>query len=458
VVRRPLVRGLLSASLAFALVAAAASGTAFSINSVQGPPLTAGAAGAVGSEPCTGAYDITWTVSSGSIVGVRAERIAPSTSSDPGLLYCADMPYAILVADAADVEVVPGVFDFSHPSWTVEWTGVTDATTGSIDASSTAPASGSLLLEVGTAVQLAIGPDPSGLPGAAPAVQVACEELASGGAESQVAIDEDEYCLFVFDQVGTATFTVLRSIDVEYLVVAGGGGGGNTLGGGGGAGGLLTNVGGTALTLAPGTVTVEVGAAGLGSQSRIERAQNGGDSKFGSVVATGGGGGGSFANFVNAAQRDGAAGGSGGGGSTSGIGGSGTAGQGSSGESSGVSSGGIFAPGGGGGGASSAASMTFNVGGTGGDGALSSITGAAVLYAAGGGGGSNGEGPGLGGSSDATNGGGGQGSTECTFDGTVPSAGTGSGGGGGGLSKSGDCDGPGGAGASGVVIVRIRLP
>jgi len=460
VVRRPLVRGLLSASLAFALVAAAASGTAFSINSVQGPPLTAGAAGAVGPEPCTGAYDITWTVSSGSIVGVRAERIAPSTSSDPGLLYCADMPYAILVADAADVEVVPGVFDFTHPSWTVEWTGVTDATTGSIDASSTAPASGSLQLEVGTAVQLAIGPDPSDVPGAEQTVQVACGELASGGSESQFSDGDDEYCLYLFDQVGTATFTALRSIDVEYLVVAGGGGGGNTLGGGGGAGGLLTNVGGTALTLAPGTVTVEVGAAGLGSQSRIERAQNGGDSKFGSVVATGGGGGGSFANSVNAAQRDGAAGGSGGGNagtSQSSSGGSGTAGQGNSGEAPGLASG-MFSPGGGGGGAGSSALRTQNVGGTGGDGALSSITGAAVLYAAGGGGGSNGEGPGLGGSSDATNGGGGQGSTECTFDGTVPSAGTGSGGGGGGLSKSGDCDGPGGAGASGVVIVRIRLP
>jgi len=455
---RPLARTVVAGSLAFALVAAAASGTAFSVNSVQGIAVTAAASGSVDTDPCTGAYDITWTVSSGNIVGIEAVRIPPSTVSDPGLVFCADMPYAILVADRDDVVDADGEFDLSSEDWRVEWTGTTDSVTGSIDASSTAPTSGPLQLAVGTAVQLAIGPDPFDLPGGASAVPVTCEELASGGTESQFTDGSDEYCLYVFDQVGTGTFTVLRQVDVEYLVVAGGGGGGNTVGGGGGAGGLLTNVDGTALTLAPGSVTVAVGAAGLGSGSRIERGQNGGDSQLGSIVATGGGGGGSFANFVNAAQRAGSAGGSGGGGSTSGAGGSGTAGQGNSGEGSGSASGGTFAPGGGGGGADSSASLTLNNGGTGGDGALLSITGAVVLYAAGGGGGSNGEGPGLGGSSDATNGCGGQGSTGCTFDGTVPSAGTGSGGGGGGLTKGEDCDGPGGAGASGVVIVRIRLP
>jgi len=455
---RPFARSLVAASLAFALVAAAASGTAFSVNSVQGIAVTAAASGSVDTDPCTGSYDITWTVSSGNIIGVNAVRIPPSTVSDPGLMFCADMPYAILVADRADVQDADGEFDLSSEDWQLEWTGTTDSVTGSIDASSTAPTSGPLQLSVGTAVQLAIGPDPLDLPGAAQLVQVTCEELASGGTESQFSDGGDEYCLYVFDQVGTATFTALRQVDVEYLVVAGGGGGGNTLGGGGGAGGLLTNVDGTALTLAPGTVTVEVGAAGLGSESRIERGQNGGGSQLGSIVATGGGGGGSFANGANAAQRAGLVGGSGGGGSTGGVGGSGTAGQGNSGEGSGVASGGTFAPGGGGGGATSSASLTFNDGGTGGDGALLSITGAAVLYAAGGGGGSNGEGPGLGGSSDAANGGGGQGSTGCTFDGTVPAAGTGSGGAGGGLTKGEDCDGPGGAGASGVVIVRIRLP
>jgi hypothetical protein len=235
---RPLARTVVAGSLAFALVAAAASGTAFSVNSVQGIAVTAAASGSVDTDPCTGAYDITWTVSSGNIVGIEAVRIPPSTVSDPGLVFCADMPYAILVADRDDV----------------------------------------------------------------------------------------------VDEVGTGTFTVLRQVDVEYLVVAGGGGGGNTVGGGGGAGGLLTNVDGTALTLAPGSVTVAVGAAGLGSGSRIERGQNGGDSQLGSIVATGGGGGGSFANFVNAAQRAGSAGGSGGGGSTSGAGGSGTAGQGTGGD------------------------------------------------------------------------------------------------------------------------------
>jgi hypothetical protein len=481
-VGRPSVRGLLSASLAFALIAAAASGTAFSINSVQGPPLTAGAAGAVGLEPCTGAYDITWTVSSGSIVGVRAERIPPSTSSDPGLLYCADMPYAILVADAADVEILPGVFDFSHPSWTVEWTGITDAATGSIDASSTAPVSGSLQLAVGTAVQLAIGPDPSDVPaqdfsggGPAPggpppggpppggvAPTLICDEFATGGITEVITVSGEDFCVHTFDMPDfPQTFKVVASdpLDVEYLVVGGGGGGGATLGGGGAGGGVLTNVGGALLTLQPAQeVAVSVGAAGLRAPNSFAAGASGGNSSFGaSLTATGGGGGGT----LGAGGLNGGSGGGAGGGGTSG--GRGVAGQGE------VGGGSSTQAGGGGGGASAAGSSGSDgppvAGGAGGDGTRSSITGTELLYAAGGGGGSQGgtAAPGGGGGPR----GGGSGNASCTTENASFALlmTTGSGGGGGGLDEGDDPD-PlnnfstclGGHGASGVVIVRYRVP
>ena len=55
-----------------------------------------------------------------------------------------------------------------------------------------------------------------------------------------------------FRTVGTCSWTVPSTVSsVQYLVVAGGGGGGGDAAGGGGAGGLLTNYGGTALTVTP---------------------------------------------------------------------------------------------------------------------------------------------------------------------------------------------------------------
>ena len=64
--------------------------------------------------------------------------------------------------------------------------------------------------------------------------------------------------------------TTSSTLDVEYLVVAGGGGSGrgNHSSGGGGAGGLLTNYGGTALSLATETThDITVGLGGTANSN-----------------------------------------------------------------------------------------------------------------------------------------------------------------------------------------------
>jgi hypothetical protein len=158
-------RAIITGSLAFSLVAAAAAGTAFTVNSVEGVALTAAAADSVAFEPCTGSYDITWAVSSGVIEGVQAKRVVPNTTSDPGLAFCKDMPYLIYVVDdiddlsldsdgrltdRAELDTLTGA--------SLEWLGTTDATTGDVDALTTAPASSGLILDEGAVVVLVIGP------------------------------------------------------------------------------------------------------------------------------------------------------------------------------------------------------------------------------------------------------------------------------------------------------------
>ncbi len=204
--RRP-VRALVAAMSAFGLIASAAAGTAFSVNSVQSMALATAASGTVVTVPCDGAYDISWTVSSGNIIGVRAVRIPPSTASDPQLAYCADMPYAILVADRDDVVDGDGEYDLAHPAWRTEWTGVTSPVTGSVDASRIGAASGPLLLAAGTAVQLTIGPTVFATLNEA---QPTCELIATGGTVSVVAIDGVDHCLHRFDQVGTSELVLTR--------------------------------------------------------------------------------------------------------------------------------------------------------------------------------------------------------------------------------------------------------
>lgn len=98
---RRLSRAIITGSLAFSLVAAAAAGTAFTVNTVEGIAIASAAADTIDTEPCTGAYDITWATSTGKITGFNAERIPPSTTSDPGLQYCTDMPYALIVVTDA---------------------------------------------------------------------------------------------------------------------------------------------------------------------------------------------------------------------------------------------------------------------------------------------------------------------------------------------------------------------
>ncbi len=229
----------------------------------------------------------------------------------------------------------------------------------------------------------------------------------------------------------------------EYLVVAGGGsGGGSNNGGGGGAGGLLTNFGGTAITLFTGSVyTATVGAGGA-AVGHSTNGNDGGNSVLSgdnvtTITAIGGGGG---AN-ANNGGRDG---GSGGGGGYIGSGGSGTSGQGNDGGTSSTSGGEYGAAGGGGAGAAGSAGSN-SAGGNGGNGLANSITGASVTYAGGGGGSA--------GTTDTSSGQGGSGGGgEATAGGTATAGTNGLGGGGGGKGKT---PGNSGAGGSGVVILRV---
>jgi len=229
----------------------------------------------------------------------------------------------------------------------------------------------------------------------------------------------------------------------EYLVVAGGGsGGGSNNGGGGGAGGLLTNFGGTAITLFTGsayTATVGAGGAAVGHSTN---GNDGGNSVLSgdnvtTITAIGGGGG---AN-ANNGGRDG---GSGGGGGYIGSGGSGTSGQGNDGGTS-STSGGEYGAAGGGGAVAAGSAGSNSAGGNGGNGLANSITGASVTYAGGGGGSA--------GTTDTSSGQGGSGGGgEATAGGTATAGTNGLGGGGGGKGKT---PGNSGAGGSGVVILRV---
>ena len=235
-------------------------------------------------------------------------------------------------------------------------------------------------------------------------------------------------------------------VDAEYLIVAGGGAGGKANAGGGGAGGLLTNFGGTALSLTPSVVyTVTVGAGGA-AVSTGAQGNNGTNSVLSgtgitTLTAIGGGGGGSDA----ASGGVGADGGSGGGSDyDSNTGGSGTAGQGNDGGDANNAPGPQFGAGGGGGAGAAGTGGSNSAGGVGGVGLSNSITGSAVFYAGGGGGSTASAGGGAGGNGGG--GAGGDGGAGSATDGT-----DGLGGGGGGI----DGGAPSGAGGDGVVILSV---
>jgi hypothetical protein len=225
----------------------------------------------------------------------------------------------------------------------------------------------------------------------------------------------------------------------EYLVIAGGGAGGSDHGGGGGAGGLLTNFGGTAITLSGGqTYTATVGSGGAGSTSASAGASGNNSVLSGSgistVTSTGGGGGGRYNGVAGLAGGSG-----GGGGAGNGAAGSGTSPQGNDGGTGGAYSAPHYSGAGGGG----AGAVGTNGGAQpdGGAGSSNSITGSAVNYAGGGGGVSDGT-PGSGG----TGGGGAAGKPGAGTSGTANT-----GGGGGGTQTPNTT----GSGGSGVVILRV---
>ena len=234
----------------------------------------------------------------------------------------------------------------------------------------------------------------------------------------------------------SGTFTPLKALTADYLVVAGGGGGGGGNGGGGGAGGLrctVTATGGggsleSALSLSTTGYTVTVGAGGAGSLG-IGQGIAGSNSVFSTITSTGGGKGGGGSN-----NTAGGNGGSGGGGTNvSGAGGTATANQGYNGGAGGPTSAG---GGGGGAGAVGTAGSGAGTAGNGGNGVATSITGSSVTRGGGGGGhgGVQGTGGTGGGGADAI-------------------SGTANTGGGGGAWDGATV----GAGGSGIVVVRYAV-
>jgi hypothetical protein len=255
----------------------------------------------------------------------------------------------------------------------------------------------------------------------------------------------------------SGTFTPLKNLTCDYLVVAGGGGGGGGPqpgAGGGGAGGYRTSIGGTALSLTVSTAyAATVGAGGTGGTASSGSATGvqGSSSIFSTITSTGGGGG---AGSINTDTVTSGSGGSGGGGArplTSPGSMSGGAGntpstspsQGNNG-GSGFHNPGVASLGGGGGGASAVGGNAGgSTAGAGGNGTANSITGSSVTYAGGGGGGADTGNNGAGGT-----GGGGAG-------GLTGVAGTANRGGGGG--GSANYSSTGGRGGSGIIVVRYAV-
>ncbi len=259
------------------------------------------------------------------------------------------------------------------------------------------------------------------------------------------------------------TITSLRTIPVEYLIVAGGGAGGdyfqgggyNAAGGGGGAGGYIYS---SSSNLILNSVSISVGSAGVStatSNTSGGYASNGGNSLFAGLTAIGGGKGASGNPSVSANAAPAGSGGSGGGGvrpdaTNFNLAGGNTSGQGNI--------GGAYNSGdgdGGGGGGATAAGTLGGQGSQGGAGFTSSITGSSAVYAAGGGGGKGSSSQG--GFSWSGSGGSGIGGSGGTKQNNSPGGNASSYGSGGGGAGSG-ADGnsvfsKGGNGSAGVVII-----
>ena len=267
---------------------------------------------------------------------------------------------------------------------------------------------------------------------------------------------------YTVDQIlGTGTCNWISPVGVDsasVLVVGGGGAGGTRAGGGGGAGGYQYVA---SQSLTPNTsYAVTVGAGGLGVL--LSSANNGEDSRFGSLALVKGGGGGGGAITAGTEARRGKDGGSGGGAAgylsnQSATNGKGTIGQGSDGGNAMPDN---AWPGGGGGGSSGAGTTAISntsPAGKGGAGTSNGITGSSLCYATGGGAGTlagytAGQAGDCGGTASPNGGAGTSGSTTPSN----PKPNTGAGGGGSGWSGSADL--VGGNGASGVVVLRYVTP
>jgi hypothetical protein len=277
----------------------------------------------------------------------------------------------------------------------------------------------------------------------------------------------------------TQTFTPLKALTVDYLVVAGGGAGGSA--GGGGGGGYRTSIGGSALSLTGNTsYTCTVGAGGAYVAGGTNPGGSGTNSIFGSISATGGGGGGAYTSSGTASI--GLSGGSGGGGGFydasggSSAGGSGNAGsyspvEGYAGGTGATNATPKYLGAGGGGAGAVGGGISAPNAGAGGAGILNTLYLGNSYYWAGGGGGGAQNGPGANpaiGGNGGIGGGGGGGSLATTGTGggsalnagVTPSGrdggngGTNTGGGGGADAVS---LGNSGSGGSGIVIVRYAV-
>lgn len=292
--------------------------------------------------------------------------------------------------------------------------------------------------------------------------------FASGG---NIVANDGTYWYHAF--LNSGTFTPLKALSCDYLVVAGGGSGGVGSGGGGGAGGggaggfrtsMGTQGGGASagsplsLTAIAYPVTVGAGAAAVSLGDRIDGLQ-GSDSIFSTITSTGGGFG---SGASNGGVHPGGSGGSGGGASEWNRS-SGTTSGGAAASPTQGYRGGNCAPtspdrhGAGGGGAGAQGGDTVNAAdGAGGNGLSISYVSTALINipstVAGGGGGSR-EG---GGAAGGTGGGGaGLNSTASPQTGNSGTALTGSGGGGVG-GNSGTLK-TSGAGGSGIVVIRYPM-
>lgn len=263
--------------------------------------------------------------------------------------------------------------------------------------------------------------------------------------------------LHTFTSLGVSTFTPNQFFEIIGIVVAGGGGGGGIIGGGGGAGGVLyVN---REVNASPVEIYVgRGGRGGAGWNSLNQAGERGENSRFGHLIAYGGGGGGAFggngvSNWFGQPINSPVNGGCGGGSTLSIAAGVAVVGQGTEGGTGGNNDRG----GGGGGNGSSGGSpsgATAGAGGAGNDwsGYFGTSFGVSGRIGGGGGGGSRGGVAGITGGGTGGSGGGGNGTINTTRaqDGTANT-----GGGGGGAGYNGDSYVQvGGNGGSGLVLIQ----